>query len=239
MKRGKHYLEARKACDPLKNYGLKEALEIVKKIAFAKFDETVDLSVNLGVDPKHADQMVRGTVSLPHGTGKQIRVLVITSGDKVQEAKDAGADYVGGQEMVEKIQKEGWLDFDKVVASPEMMKYVGRVGKILGPRGMMPNPKVGTVTNQVGEVVKALKKGQVEFRVDKYGIIHLPAGKVSFDTDKLYENVLTIIDALNKAKPASAKGTYMKKVTVSSTMGPGVRVDVNSLRADLEQHRRG
>jgi large subunit ribosomal protein L1 len=234
MFRGKKYRTARQGFDATQQYSLREAVDIIKKIKYAKFDETVDLTVNLGVDPKHADQMVRGTVTLPHGTGKDVRVLVIASGDAVKEAEDAGADHVGGQEIVERIQKENWLDFDKVVATPDMMKHVGKIGKILGPRGMMPNPKLGTVTKDVGSVVKSLKAGQLEYRVDRYGIIHMPSGRLSFDADKLYDNVLVILGALVKAKPSSAKGTYMKRVTLSSSMGPGVRVDVNAVRTELE-----
>ena len=238
MFRGKNYKKARQGFEASKQYSLREAIDILKKIKYAKFDETVDLTVNLGVNPKHADQMVRGTVVLPHGTGKTVRVLVIASGDAIKAAQDAGADIVGGQEIVDKIKSEGWLDFDKVVATPDMMRHVGKVGKILGPRGMMPNPKLGTVTKDVGPVIQSLKAGQLEYRVDRYGIIHMPSGKLSFDADKLYENILVILNALMKAKPASAKGTYMKRVTVSSSMGPGVRVDVTTVRTELDEAKK-
>ena len=238
MFRGKNYNKARQGFDATKQYSLREAIDILKKIKYAKFDETVDITVNLGVNPKHADQMVRGTVVLPHGTGKTIKVLVIASGDAVKEAQDAGADFVGGQEVVERIKTEGWLDFDKVVATPDMMRYVGKVGKILGPRGMMPNPKLGTVTKEVGPVIQSLKAGQLEYRVDRYGIIHMPSGKLSFDADKLYENLLVIINALMKARPASSKGAYVRRVTLSSSMGPGVRVDVAALRSELEDAKK-
>jgi len=238
MRRGKKYQKAAKGYDVDQQYGLREAVGIVKKIKFAKFDETVDLTVNLGVNPKYADQMVRGTVTLPHGTGKDVRVLVIASGDAIKDAQDAGADIVGGEELIEKIKKEGWLGFDKVVATPDMMRYVGKVGKILGPRGLMPNPKLGTVTKDVGPVVQLLKAGQIEYRVDRYGIIHMPAGKLSFDAQKMYENVLTILDALVKAKPASAKGTYMKRVTLSSSMGPGIRIDPAAVHTALEDAKK-
>lgn len=238
MFRGKNYKQARKAFKHREQYGLREAVEIVKRVKYAKFDETVDLTVNLGVDPKYSDQMVRGTVSLPHGTGKTVRVCVITSGDKVEEARKAGADFVGGVDIVERIEKENWLDFDKVVASPDMMKHVGKLGKVLGPKGLMPNPKVGTVTQNVRDAVESLKKGQLEYRVDKYGIVHIQTGKASFDAQKLYENTLVILNAIAKAKPAAAKGTYMKKVVLSSTMGPGVIVDLSKLRTELEDAKK-
>lgn len=234
MFRGKNYNQAKKAFKASEQYGLRDAIEILKRVKYAKFDETVDLTVNLGVDPKYSDQMVRGTVILPHGIGKDVKVCVIASGDKVQEAKDAGADHVGGVDIVERIQQEGWLDFDKVVTTPDMMRHVGKLGKVLGPRGMMPNPKVGTVTFNIKDAVEALKKGQLEYRVDKYGIIHCPAGRVSFDIDRLYENALVLLNALNRAKPASAKGTYMRRVCLSSTMGPGINVDLGKLKTDLE-----
>lgn len=238
MQRGKQYVNATKTYDPAKMYPLREAVDIVKRIKYAKFDESMNLTVNLGVNPKYADQMVRGVVSLPHGTGKTVRVLVIASGDAIKEAQAAGADFVGGQELVEKIQKENWLDFDKVVATPDMMKHIGRLGKVLGPRGLMPNPKLGTVTKDVGPVVKSLKAGQLEYRVDRYGIIHMPTGRMSFDATKLYENVLVILNALVKAKPTSAKGTYMKRVTLATTMGPGVRVDPNAVRNEIEEAKK-
>ncbi len=207
-------------------YSLDEAIPLVQKIKYANFDETVEVHMRLGVNPKHADQMVRGTVVLPNGLGKSMRVLVITSGEKMKEAEEAGADYVGGEDMVEKIQKEGWLDFDAVIASPDMMRSVGRLGKILGPRGLMPNPKTGTVTMDIGRAVKEIKAGKVEFRVDRTGVIHAPVGKVSFAPDKLLENAQTLIQAVLRAKPAAAKGKYVRSVTVCSSMGPGVRLDV-------------
>lgn len=238
MFRGKKYRAAKGTYDPAKDYTLREAIEILKRIKYAKFDETIDLTVNLGVDPKYADQMVRGIVVLPHGTGKACRVLVIGSGDALTAAKDAGADFVGGQELVEKIQAESWLDFDAVVATPDMMKHIGKIGKVLGPRGLMPNPKLGTVTKDVAPVVKSLKAGQLEYRVDRYGIIHMPSGRSSFDAQHLYENIITIINALLKAKPSTAKGTYVKRVTISSSMGPGVHVDVNTVRTDVEDAKK-
>lgn len=237
-KRGKKYLEAKKLVDPNKRYTLREALELVKKmceVAKRNFDETVELAVRLGVDPRHADQMVRGSVVLPHGTGKPVRVLVFAKGDKAKEALEAGADYVGAEDLVEKIQKEGWLDFDKAVATPDMMGLVGRLGKILGPRGLMPNPKAGTVTMDVAKAVKDLKKGMIEFRVDKAGNIHVPIGKQSFTVDALYENAKAVIDALLRAKPATSKGQYIRGVAVSSTMGPGVKVDPNQVLEEVRK----
>jgi large subunit ribosomal protein L1 len=211
-------------------YTLAEAMPVVKKAAFAKFDETVELAMRLGVDPKHADQMVRGTVVLPHGLGKSKRVIVIASGEKVREAREAGADDVGGDDLVQRIQG-GWMDFDAVIATPDMMRSVGRLGKVLGPRGLMPNPKTGTVTMDVVKAVKDVKAGKVEFRVDKTGIIHCPLGKVSFDAEKLVENAQALISSVLKAKPATAKGRYVKSIAVSSTMGPGFRIDVASVEA--------
>jgi large subunit ribosomal protein L1 len=209
-----------------REYALDEAMPLIQKIKFAKFDETVEIHLRLGVNPKHADQMVRGTVILPNGLGKTKRVLVITSGDKVKEAEDAGAEFVGGEDMVTKIQKDNWLDFDAVIASPDMMRFVGRLGKILGPRGMMPNPKTGTVTPDVGNAVQEIKAGKVEFRVDKTGVIHAPLGKVSFPVEKLIENAQTLIQAVVKAKPSAAKGKYVRSATICSSMGPGVSLDV-------------
>jgi large subunit ribosomal protein L1 len=211
-------------------YPLADAMPLVKKAAFAKFDETVEVAMRLGVDPKHADQMVRGTVVLPHGLGRSKRVIVIASGDKVREGRQAGADDVGGDDLVQKIQG-GWMEFDAVIATPDMMKSVGRLGKVLGPRGLMPNPKTGTVTMDVERAVKEVKAGKVEFRVDKTGIIHCPVGKVSFDALKLAENAQALIGSVLKAKPATAKGKYVKSIVVSSTMGPGVRVDLASVEA--------
>jgi len=222
-KPGKNITKARAQIEA-RPYKFAEAAEAIKKAHFVKFDETVELVANLGVDPKQSDQMVRGTVVLPHGLGKSKRVLVIASGEKVREAQDAGADFVGGEDMVQKIQ-EGWTDFDAVIATPDMMRSAGRLGKVLGPRGMMPNPKTGTVTFEVAQAVKEIKTGKVEFRVDKQGIIHSPIGKVSFDAVKLAENAHALISAILKAKPSSAKGKFVKKVTLTSTMGPGVTID--------------
>jgi len=205
---------------------LEEAVPLVQRIKFAKFDETVEVHMRLGVDPKHADQMVRGTVVLPNGLGKSKKVLVIASGEKVKEAEEAGADIVGGEDMVQKIQSESWTDFDAVIATPDMMRSVGRLGKILGPRGLMPNPKTGTVTMDVARAVKEVKAGKVEFRVDKSGVIHAPVGKVSFAQDKLLENAQTLIQAVLRAKPAASKGKYVRSATICSTMGPGVSLDV-------------
>jgi len=229
QKPGKKYREAVKLVDK-RAYTLVEAMPLLKKAAFAKFDETVELSVRLGVDPKHADQMVRGTIVLPHGLGKSKRVIVIATGEKVLEARDAGADEVGGDDLVQKIQG-GWMDFDAVVATPDMMKSVGKLGKVLGPRGLMPNPKTGTVTMDVARAVKEVKAGKVEFRVDKTGIIHCPLGKVSFDAEKLAENASALISSIIRAKPATAKGKYVHSIVVSSTMGPGVPIDLTSVEA--------
>ncbi len=223
-KRGKKYRKAAEGIEKLKLYPLREALEIIKNNAFANFDESVDLAIRLNVDPRHADQMVRGTVVLPNGTGKTARVLVFAKGDKEQEAKDAGADFVGAEDMVEKI-KGGWLDFDLAIATPDMMGQVGKLGKVLGPRGLMPNPKVGTVTKDVAKAVKEAKLGKIQFRVDKAGNIHSAVGKISFDIEKLEENAQTLLDAIIRARPASVKGQYIKNITASSTMGPGVKVD--------------
>jgi large subunit ribosomal protein L1 len=226
---GKKFKKAREAAAAKPTYALPEAVAAVTKHAFAKFDETVEVALRLGVDPKHADQMVRGTVVLPHGLGgKAKEVLVIASGEKLKEAQDAGADSVGGEDMVQKIQ-EGWMDFDAVVATPEMMKSVGKLGKVLGPRGLMPNPKTGPVTFEVGKAIREIKAGKVEYRVDKTAIVHAPVGKVSFGPDKLLENVKLLIDSVLRAKPAAAKGKYVKSIALSSTMGPGIRVDLGSI----------
>jgi large subunit ribosomal protein L1 len=222
-KAGKNIDRARKQVEA-RAYRLSEAAELLKKLHYAKFDETVDLVVNLGIDAKQSDQMVRGTVVLPHGLGKTKRVLVIALGEKVREAQDAGADYVGGDDMVQKIQG-GWTDFDAVIATPDIMKSAGRLGKILGPRGLMPNPKTGTVTFEVARAVKEIKAGKVEFRVDKTGIIHSPIGKINFEGQRLAENALAVLAAIAKAKPAAAKGKYIQKITLTSTMGPGIPVD--------------
>jgi len=225
---GKKFQEAAKKIDPEKRYALEEAIKIVADNKLAKFDETVEVAVRLGVDPRQADQNVRGTVVLPHGTGKAERVLVIAKGEKEREAKDAGADFVGGDEIVKKIQEENWLDFDRVIATPDMMGQVGRIGKILGPRGLMPNPKVGTVTFDVAKAVSEVKAGKVDYRVDKAGVVHARIGKLSFGEQKLLDNAHALLSAIIKAKPASAKGNYVKSVALSSTMGPGVRVDTAS-----------
>ncbi|MCP5113805.1 MAG: 50S ribosomal protein L1 [bacterium] len=215
-------------------YELKEALGLVQDIKFAAFDETVELHMRLGVNPKHADQMVRGTVVLPNGLGKSKRVLVITSGEKITEAEEAGAEFVGGEDMVARIQKENWLDFDAVIATPDMMRHVGRLGKVLGPRGLMPNPKTGTVTMDVARAVQEIKAGKVEFRVDRTGVIHAPVGKVSFAGDKLLENAQTVIQAVVRAKPAAAKGRYVRSATVCSSMGPGVPLDTTPMNAKAQ-----
>jgi large subunit ribosomal protein L1 len=229
-KTGKKYSAAAQQVQP-KPYALDEAVPLVQKIKFTKFDETVEVHMRLGVDPKHADQMVRGTIVLPHGLGKSKTVLVIASGDKQREATEAGADFVGGDDIVQRIQAESWIDYDAVIATPDMMRSVGRLGKILGPRGLMPNPKTGTVTQDVAQAVKEVKAGKVEFRVDKTGVIHAPVGKVSFATDKLLENANTLIQAVVRAKPSAAKGKYVKTVTLCSTMGPGVHLDVTPFNA--------
>ena len=225
MKRGKKYTEAAKMIDRAAQYDVAEAVSLVKKTAVAKFDETVEAHVRLGVDGRHADQQIRGAVVLPHGTGKTVRVLVFAKGDKATEAEAAGADFVGAEELIPRIQNEGWFDFDVVVATPDMMGVVGRLGRVLGPKGLMPNPKAGTVTMDVTKAVNDIKAGKIEYRLDKANIIHCPVGKASFTEEQLAENFNTLMDAIIKAKPASAKGTYMKSVTVTSTMGPGIKVN--------------
>jgi len=230
LRRGKRILAAKAKVEPGKRYTLKEATEIVASSAATKFDETVDAAIRLGVNPAHADQMVRGSVVLPHGLGKTVRVLVFAKGDKEKEALEAGADLVGNDEVIEKI-KGGWMEFDRVIATPDMMGSVGKIGKILGPRGLMPNPKVGTVTFEVGNAVKELKAGKVEFRVEKAGIVHSPVGKVSFGAEKLRENVGALLETIIKLKPASSKGTYIKSISISSTMGVGVRIDPLDIKA--------
>ncbi len=221
----KRYRAASEQIDRETLYDLAEAIALLKAAPAAKFDESVDLAINLGVDPKHADQMVRGAIVLPHGTGKETRVLVFAKGDKEKEAREAGADHVGGEDLAKKIQTENWLDFERVIATPDMMSVVGRLGKILGPRGLMPNPKLGTVTMDVGRAVRAQKAGKVEYRVDKSGIIHVSIGKRSFDAGQLAENAGTLIDVIAKAKPASSKGIYLQKISISTTMGPGLKID--------------
>jgi large subunit ribosomal protein L1 len=227
-KAGKNVTKARAAVEA-RSYTPAEAVTLLQKVKFAKFDETVDLTMRLGVDPKHADQMVRGTVVLPHGLGKSKKVLVIASGEKIREAEAAGADFVGGEDMVEKIQKENWTDFDALISTPDMMKSVGRLGKVLGPRGLMPNPKTGTVTTDVTKAVQEVKAGKVEFRTDKGALVHVPVGKLSFTPDKLVENATTVITSVIKAKPSAAKGKYLKGVYLSSTMGPGVALDTTAI----------
>ena len=227
---GKKYQSAAKQVEA-RPYSLQDAIPLVQKIKYAKFDETIEVHMRLGVDPKHADQMVRGTVVLPNGLGKSKKVVVIAGGDKQREAQEAGADIVGGDDIVQKIQTENWTDYDAVIATPDMMRSVGRLGKILGPRGLMPNPKTGTVTVDVGKAVKEIKAGKVEFRVDKTGVIHAPVGKIGFATDKLVENASTLIQAVVRAKPSAAKGKYVRSVTLCSTMGPGVHLDVAEYNA--------
>jgi large subunit ribosomal protein L1 len=224
-KQSKRFKQALEGLDRDTIYSLEDAIKMIKSTPAAKFDETVDIAINLGVDPKHADQMVRGAIVLPNGVGRTTRVLVFAKGDKEQEARDAGADHVGGDELAKKIQDEGWFDFDRVIATPDMMGVVGRLGRVLGPRGLMPNPKLGTVTPNVGDAVRDQKAGKVEYRVDKAGIVHCGIGKVSFDAEQLWENASALLDVIFKAKPASTKGIYVKKIAVSSTMGPGFKVD--------------
>lgn len=231
-RRGKNYRRMAEQIDRTQNYGVDIGLALLKKASFAKFDETVEVAVNLGVNPRHADQMVRGAVVYPHGLGKPVRVVVFAKGDKANEAREAGADFVGGDDLVARIKDEGWLDFDKAVATPDMMGLVGRIGRILGPRGLMPNPKVGTVTFDVTRAVREMKAGRVEFRVDKAGIVHAPIGKRSFEDGALRGNLIALIETLMRLKPSTAKGVYMKQVTLSSTMGPGIRLDVPSLQAE-------
>lgn len=228
---GKKYFAAAAKIDPEKSYPLDEAIKLAVESRYAKFDETVEMAVRLGVDPRQADQNVRGTVILPHGTGRRVRVLVIGKGDKVKEAESAGADFAGGEELTKKIADENWLDFDVVISTPDMMGAVGRLGKILGPRGLMPNPKVGTVTFDVAKAVREVKAGKVEYRVEKAGIVHVPVGKVSFGPEKLTENAMALVAALVRAKPAAAKGNYLRSMSVATTMGPGVMIDPNAARA--------
>jgi large subunit ribosomal protein L1 len=230
-KHGKRFRAALSIVDRSKRYSLEEAIRLVVDTAKAKFDETVEIAVRLGVDPRQADQNVRGTVVLPHGTGKTVRVVVFAKGEKEREARDAGADFVGGDDLVKKITEENWLDFDKAIATPDMMGLVGRIGKILGPRGLMPNPKVGTVTFDVAKAVSELKAGKVEFRVDKAGIVHVPLGKASFGLEKLADNARTLLHSLMRAKPAAAKGNYLQTISLAATMGPGVKVDTLGVRA--------
>ncbi|MBD1400240.1 50S ribosomal protein L1 [Pelovirga terrestris] len=233
MATGKNIKSSKELVDRTRTYGIDEALELLKKSAFAKFDETVEVSVRLGVDPRKADQMVRGAHVLPNGLGKTVRVLVFAKGEKAQEAEAAGADYVGADDLAEKIQG-GWFDFDTAIASPDMMGVVGKIGRLLGPRGLMPNPKVGTVTMDLARAVQEAKSGKIEYRVEKAGIVHAPVGKISFDPDKLKENILSLLDALVKAKPSTSKGIYLKKMSLSSTMGPGIHLDIPALQAMIK-----
>jgi len=232
-KKGKRYIQAKAVLDRNKRYDLGEGLRLVTESSYARFDESVDVAIRLGVDPRKADQMVRGTALLPHGTGKTIRVLVFAKGQKEKEATDVGADYSGGEELIEKISG-GWLEFDKAIATPDMMSSVGKLGKILGPRGLMPNPKVGTVTFDIEKAVKEIKSGKVEFRVEKAGIIHVAVGKVSFGVEKLLENIKTLLEVITKAKPPTSKGVYLKSIAVSTTMGPGVKIDPMSVRTVMK-----
>ena len=232
MAPSKRYEAALEKVDRGKLYSLGDAIDVLAGFPVAKFDESVEVAINLGVDPKHADQMVRGAIVLPAGTGKETRILVFAKGDKEKEAIEAGADHVGGEELAKKIQSEGWLEFDRVIATPDMMSVVGRLGKVLGPRGLMPNPKLGTVTMEVGAAVQENKAGKVEYRVDKNGIIHAAVGKRSFDRDKLLANIRALLNAVIKAKPAAAKGVYLKKISISTTMGPGVRVDPSGISVE-------
>ena len=225
---GKKYNAAIEKIDTTKQFKLHEAIDVVKQFAYTKCDESVDLAIKLGVDPRKSDQMVRGTVVLPHGTGKKVRILVFAKGEKAKEAADAGAEYVGAEDIVEKI-KGGWLDFDKTIATPDLMGVVSRIGKILGPRGLMPNPKTGTVTFDVGKAVKDIAAGKVDYKTEKAGIVHVPIGKVSFDNKKIYENARTVLDAILKAKPSASKGKYLRKLSISSTMGAGIVVDVSDI----------
>lgn len=229
MKRGKKYLENIKQVDRNSLYDVQEAVELVQKTATANFDETIEAHIKLGVDSRHADQQVRGAIVLPHGTGKEVKVLVFAKGEKVSEAEAAGADFVGGEEFIDKIQNQNWFEFDVVVATPDMMGVVGRLGRVLGPKGLMPNPKSGTVTFDVGKAIKDIKAGKVEYRLDKTNIIHVPIGKASFGTEKLQENFSTLLEAIVKAKPAAAKGQYLRSVTITSTMGPGIKINPSKI----------
>lgn len=226
---GKKLAAVKEKLDVTKEYTLEEAIDFLKENSFAKFDETVEMAINLGVDPRKSDQVVRSTVVLPHGTGKQVRVLVFAKGEKEKEAEEAGADYVGAEDLIEKIS-QGWLEFDRAIATPDMMGQVGKLGKILGPRGLMPNPKLGTVTFDIAKAVKEAKAGKIEYRTDKGGVVHVPIGKLSFDKEKLVENAIAVLKSVIKAKPPTSKGKYIKKVVLSSTMGPGLKIDISKLK---------
>jgi large subunit ribosomal protein L1 len=232
---GKKYEAAAKLVDNEKRYTVAEACELIGKLKIAKFDETIDCAARLGVNPKHADQMIRSSCALPHGTGKSLRVIVFAKGDRAAEARDAGADHVGAEDLVDRILKENWLDFDSAIATPDMMGLVGRLGRVLGPRNLMPNPKVGTVTMDVAKAVREIKAGRIEFRTEKTGIVHAPVGKMSFGNTKLQENLLALLETLQRLKPGTAKGKYFKSVTLSSTMGPAVRLDTNDVAALVER----
>lgn len=232
---GKKYEAIRKLVDRDKRYTLAEAVELLPKLKFTKFDETIDVAARLGVNPKHADQMIRSSCALPHGTGKSLRVVVFAKGERANEAREAGADHVGAEDLVDRVLKENWLDFDSAIATPDMMGLVGRLGRILGPRNLMPNPKVGTVTMDVARAVREIKAGRIEFRTEKTGIVHAPVGKMSFGPDKLRENLLSLLDTLQRLKPSTAKGKYFKSISLSSTMGPSVRLDTNEIAALLER----
>ena len=234
MKKGKKFVEVLNLVEKDRSYTVSEAVDLIEKTKRAKFDETVDVAIKLGIDPKQADQQIRMAVNLPHGTGKDVKVLVFANEDKAAEAKDAGADYAGLDEYIEKITGENWLDFDVVISTPDVMSKVGKLGKFLGPRGLMPNPKVGTVTNDISEAVKLSKAGRIEIKNDKGGVVHAPIGKVSFGTDKIKENFLSVINVINKSKPSSSKGIYLRKITLSNTMGPGINVDTGDIRETLK-----
>jgi large subunit ribosomal protein L1 len=235
MARGKKYIQVREKVDPTKLYTVEEAIDLIEKTKTAKFDETVEATVKLGIDPRQADQQVRGAVVLPYGTGRSVRVLVFTKGEKVKEAQEAGADYVGAEDLIERISKENWLDFEVTIATPDIMSLVGRLGKVLGPRGLMPSPKVGTVTFEVAKAVKEAKAGRIEIKNDKGGVVHGPIGKVSFGPAKLRDNFLVFMDTITRMKPSSSKGTFIRKIVISNTMGPGIKVDPVSIRDALKE----
>jgi len=236
-KRGKKYLESIKDYQKNKFYEPEEALDLVKKLHWVNFEESIDIAIKLGIDTRRSEEQVRGAVDLPHGTGKKVKIVVFAEGEKAKEAEEAGADFVGAEELAEKIKK-GWTDFDATIATPDMMKIVGKLGRVLGPRGLMPNPKVGTVTFDIKNTVEAVKAGKVEYRADKFGIVHAPLGKINFDKEKLLENFTTFVDAIIKAKPSAAKGIYMNSITISSTMGSGVHIDPQKINVWIEKHKK-